>query len=119
VYDFDIPWNIGVNYHFNITHGTYFNPDTIVTVQTIAIQADVNLTPHWKVAVTTGFDITHKQITLTNLSVIRDLHCWELTFKWTPALPTFSAQQFSIVLQPKSNTLKDLKVQKKNSLQPL
>jgi hypothetical protein len=61
----------------------------------------------------------HRQITLTNLTVIRDLHCWELTFNWTPALPTFNSQQFSIILQPKSPTLKDLKAQKKNSLQPL
>ena len=83
------------------------------------MQADFNLTPHWKVAFSTGFDITHKQITLTNITVVRDLHCWELTFNWTPALPTFPNQQFSIILQPKSNTLKDLKVQKKKSLQQL
>jgi hypothetical protein len=119
IYNFDIPWNFTLNYHFNITHGTYFNPDTILTIQTVSATLDFNLTSHWKIALSTGFDITHRQVTLTNLSVIRDLHCWELTFNWTPALPTFNSQQFSIILHPKSNTLKDLKVQKKNSLQPL
>ncbi len=119
IYNFDIPWSLSFNYHFNITHGSYLNPDTVVTTQTIAMQADFNLTPHWKVAFSTGYDITHKQITLTNITVVRDLHCWELTFNWTPALPTFPNQQFSIILQPKSNTLKDLKVQKKKSLQQL
>lgn len=119
IYNFDIPWNISAGYNFNITHGTYLNPDTIVTVQSINLKLDFNITPHWKVAVSTGFDLMHKQITLTNLTIVRDLHCWELTFNWTPALPTFNQQQFSIILQPKSPTLKDLKAQKKNSLQNL
>ena len=119
VYNFDIPWNISLAYNFNISKGTTYNPDTVITVQSIHASTDFNLTPHWKVALSTGFDISRKQITLTNLSVIRDLHCWELTFNWTPALPTFSQQQFTIILHPKSATLKDLKLQKRNSLQNL
>ena len=117
IYNFDIPWNFSFNYNFNVTRGTYLNPDTILTIQTVNAKLDFNLTKHWKVALSTGFDISRRQITLTNVTVVRDLHCWELTFNWTPSLPTFPAQQFSIILQPKSPTLKDLKVQKKNSLQ--
>jgi len=117
IYNFDIPWNLSMGYNFNITHGTYLKPDTILTVQSINLKLDFNLTAHWKVALSTGFDIIHRQVTLTNLTIVRDLHCWELTFNWTPALPTFNGQQFSIILQPKSTTLKDLKVQKKNSLE--
>ncbi len=119
IYNFDVPWSFSLSYHFNVTHGTYLNPDTIVTVQTVSAQFDFNITSHWKINVTTGYDITHRQVTLTNVSVVRDLHCWELSFHWTPALPTFSSQQFSIILQPKSPTLRDLKVQKKNSLSPM
>ncbi len=119
IYNFDIPWNLSLGYNFNISKGTYLNPDTIVTVQTIRGSLDFNLTKHWKIAISSGFDISRKQLSLTNVTVIRDLHCWELTFNWTPALPTFSRQQFTIVLQPKSATLKDLKVQKKNSLKDL
>ena len=117
IYNFDIPWNLSMGYNFNITRGTYLKPDTIITVQSVNLKLDFNLTTHWKVALSTGFDILHRQVTLTNLTIVRDLHCWELTFNWTPALPTFNGQQFSIILQPKSATLKDLKVQKKNSLQ--
>lgn len=115
IYDFDIPWNVNLSYRFNLTRGTTFNPDTIITVQAINAQADFNLTKHWKVAVSTGFDITRKQVTLTNISVIRDLHCWELSFTYTPALPTSPYQQFTILLHPKSATLKDLKIQRKNN----
>jgi hypothetical protein len=119
IYNFDIPWNLSIGYNFNITKGTTYNPDTVITVQSIHAQADFNLTPHWKIALSTGFDISRKQMTLTNLSVVRDLHCWELSFNWTPALPTFKQQQFTIILHPKSATLKDLKLQKKNSLKEL
>lgn len=118
VYDFDIPWNINLSYRFNLTRGTTLNPDTLITVQSISASADFNLTQHWKVAINTGFDITRKQVTLTNLSVVRDLHCWELSFAWTPPLPYANSnfQQFTILLQPKSGTLRDLKIQRKNQL---
>lgn len=119
VYDFDIPWNVNLSYRFNLTRGTTFNPDTIITVQSISASADFNLTPHWKVALSTGFDITRKTMTLTNVSVVRDLHCWELSFNWTPPLPGTTFQQFTILLQPKSGTLRDLKLQRKNQLQDL
>lgn len=114
-YDFDIPWNINLSYRFNITRGTTFNPDTIITVQTISASADFNLTPKWKVAVSSGFDITRKQVTLTNVSVIRDLHCWELSFTWTPPINSSYQQQFTILLHPKSTTLQDLKIQRRNA----
>ncbi|MDB5281839.1 MAG: hypothetical protein JWO06_914 [Bacteroidota bacterium] len=116
IYHFDIPWNISVNYNFNISRGTYLNPDTIIKIQSLSLRADFNLTPHWKVAVSTGFDISRRQLTLTNVTVIRDLHCWELTFNWSPLLQNTIGGQFSIILQPKSATLKDLKVQKKSGL---
>lgn len=117
LYDFDIPWNFGLGYNFNISRGTFQNPDTILTVQSVRANLDFNLTKNWKVILSSGFDITRKQLTLTNVSVARNLHCWELNFTWTPALPTFDRQQFTIILQPKSPTLKDLKVQRKNPLQ--
>ncbi len=116
IYDFDIPWNVSLSYNFNITKGTFANPDTILTVQSVRASLDFNITPKWKVTGNTGFDISRRQITLTNISVIRDLHCWELTFTWTPPLPTFPNQQFTILLHPKSPTLKDLKLEKKNAL---
>ncbi len=117
IYNFDIPWNVSLSYRFNLTHGTYFNPDTIITVQSISASADFNLTPHWKVALSTGFDISRKQVTFTTVTVVRDLHCWELSFNWTPPLPTYPMQQFTIILQPKSATLRDLKIQRKNALE--
>ncbi len=119
IYNFDIPWNLSLAYNFNISKGTYQNPDTVLTTQTIRASADFNLTPHWKVAISSGFNINQKLVTLTNVTVVRDLHCWELSFSWTPALPSFDRQQFTIILQPKSSTLRDLKIQKKNSLQDL
>ncbi|MCS6934715.1 MAG: putative LPS assembly protein LptD [Chitinophagales bacterium] len=116
LYDFDIPWSVSLSYMFDVTRGITARPDTVVVTQTINGSLDFNLTPKWKFAISSGFDITRKQVTLTNLSVIRDLHCWELNFAWTPPLPTFRFQQFTVLLHPKSGMLRDLRLQKRNAL---
>lgn len=113
-YDFSIPWTVGVSYNFNVTQGIFFNPDTTILTQTVSLLGDFNLTPHWKIALSTGFDISRKQLTYTKLDVIRDLHCWELSFNWI-AYP-LAQQQFLIQLKIRSATLQDLKLTKRRAL---
>jgi len=75
---------------------------------------DFNLTPKWKLAFDSGFDFVTKRPSLTNVRVIRDLHCWELNFNWT-AYP-LTSQQFMIELKIKSPVLQDLKLTRRRSL---
>lgn len=112
-YDFNIPWTVNVAYNFDITRGTVENPDTIITTQSLRVSGDFNLTPNWKFAVNTGFDFVQKLPSLTNLSVIRNLHCWELSFNWT-AFP-LTVQQFVIELKVKSSVLQDLKLTRRRT----
>jgi len=112
-YDFNIPWTVNVAYNFDITRGTVQNPDTVVTTQSLRVAGDFNLTPNWKFAVSTGFDFMQKLPSLTNLSVIRNLHCWELSFNWT-AFPV-QLQQFVIELKVKSSVLQDLKLTRRRT----
>lgn len=112
-YDFNIPWTINVAYNFDLTRGTYDNPDTVLTTQSLRVAGDFNLTPNWKFAVSTGFDFMQKLPSLTNLSVIRNLHCWELSFNWT-AFPV-QLQQFVIELKVKSSVLQDLKLTRRRT----
>jgi hypothetical protein len=107
-YDFNIPWSLNLAYNFDFRKGTVNNPDTIVTAQSIRVSGDFNLTPNWKFAINTGFDFLEKLPSLTNLSVIRNLHCWELSFNWT-AFPV-AVQQFVMELRVKSSVLQDLKL---------
>jgi hypothetical protein len=113
-YDFNIPWRITAAYTFNISASkTKDSRDTLISTQTLYIDGDVNLTPKWKVALSSGFDFRAKQPTLTTVRIMRDLHCWELNFNWT-AFPV-AYQQFMIELRVKSSMLKDLKLTRRRS----
>lgn len=114
-YDFNIPWRVQASYTFNVSASRTPDQlrDTLLLTQTLSFSGDINLTPNWKVAVNSGFDFRAKQITLTNVQVMRNLHCWELSFNWT-AWP-LQYQQFAIELRIKSAMLKDLKLTRRQN----
>ena len=115
-YDFDIPWNLGAAYSLNLIneYQTYTRRDSLVFAQYVTINGDLNLTPHWKIAYNSGFDFAAKKLTLTHFKVVRNLHCWELSFDWT-AWP-LDHQQFVIELKVLNPTLQDLKLTKKKTI---
>ena len=50
------------------------------------------------------------KLSYTNVNIIRDLHCWQMSFNWVP----FGArQQWSFKINIKASMLKDLKYEKK------
>ncbi|MCB0507144.1 MAG: putative LPS assembly protein LptD [Chitinophagales bacterium] len=83
-YNFSIPWSINYQYSLNVSRYKYNKKDTTAITQTLALGLDVNITKKWKINVSAGFDVTNKSITRTDISVVRDLHCWQMEFKWTP-----------------------------------
>ncbi|MCS6818655.1 MAG: putative LPS assembly protein LptD, partial [Chitinophagales bacterium] len=107
-YDFNIPWSFNTSLNLSLRKGTIRNPDTLLTTLALQLSGDFNLTPNWKFGINTGFDFRDKLPTLTNLTVLRNLHCWELSFNWT-AFPV-TVQQFVIELRVKSAVLQDLKL---------
>lgn len=114
-YDFDVPWNLTAYYSIGILNSfqTFTQRDSIMYTQSLKLNGDFNLTSHWKVAVNTGFDFTRKELTVTQVKVVRTLHCWELDFDWT-AWP-LNYQQFAIELKIVNPTLQDLKLTKKRT----
>lgn len=113
-YDFDIPWSFYASYHMSLTNGiTGLNRDTTVLgLGSISFGGDLTLTPKWLISVTSGFDINAKDLTLTNLRLVRDLHCWEMALNWT-AYP-IASQNFTFELRVKSALLQDLKLTRKS-----
>ena len=100
--DFDIPWSLGIDYTFNYNR-TKEKPDII---QSVRIRGDLNLTPKWKIGFNSGYDFTQKKISMTNLSVYRDLHCWEMQISMVPFGPYRS---YSFQINIKSSILRDIK----------
>jgi lipopolysaccharide assembly outer membrane protein LptD (OstA) len=115
-YDFDIPWSLKLDY--NITYGrswniTYSHRNTMLT-QTLGFNGQINLTPKWKFTITSGWDFTLSELSFTNIQLIRDLHCWEMSFNWIPKGPQ---QSWNFTLKVKASILTDLKLTKKKDFQ--
>ncbi|UKJ05970.1 putative LPS assembly protein LptD [Solitalea lacus] len=104
--DFNIPWNLGVNYSLS-----YFNQGNTSSVsQIVNINGDFSLTQKWKINGMTGYDFTNKSLSQTSLGIVRDLHCWDLSIYWIP----FGAyKSYNIDLRVRSSILQDLKLSKR------
>jgi hypothetical protein len=104
--DFNIPWNISMNYNFS-----YFNSYTSTGItNTMNVNGDFNVTPKWKLQYTSGYDFRLNKITTTSLSIYRDLHCWDLAFQW---IPFGYYKYYSVDLRVKASILQTLKLNKR------
>ena len=108
--DFEIPWSLRVDYSFS-----YSKPkDESKIVQTVRASGDFSLSPNWKIGFNTGYDLNRKQFTTTNLSIYRDLHCWEMRIS---VVPFGSYKSYNFQINAKSSILTDLKYKKQQSWQ--
>lgn len=111
--DFSIPWSLGISYAFNYTKQGL--SEARVT-QSVTINGDFSLTPKFKFTYNSGWDFEFKQVTLTNIGIVRELHCWSMSMNWTPISGSnIRGGGFFFTLQPKSSLLKDLKLTKRRA----
>lgn len=84
IIDFDIPWKINITHTFyvNLDHT---NPDKrYKTNQNIMLSGDVSFTKRWKLGLNSSYDLRTMELTQTRFSLSRNMHCWQLSFFWTP-----------------------------------
>lgn len=119
-YNFNVPWSLTFGYDIRVNRnkfvetGTNRVVDTFLITQGLRITGDFNLTQKWKFNISTGFDFTALEPTLTNISVVRDLHCWQMTFNWT-AWP-LERQSYSMQINVKSSVLQDMRLSRKSQV---
>ena len=111
-YDFSIPWNFGFNYSISYS-AQYINNGTTGynknIQQTINFNASVKLTPKTMITATSGYDFTTRKMSMTSISIARDLHCWQMSFTWIP----FGAHKsWAFNIGVKAASLADLKFDK-------
>ena len=104
--DFDIPWNINVDYTFRYTRPIFEKTIT----QSLGFNGNIKLTDKWKIGFQSGYDFIEKNLTHTSLDIYRDLHCWEMLFKW---IPFGYHQSYNFTIRVKASILQDLKWEKK------
>ena len=108
--DFTIPWTLSFSYNFN------YNKQGLAKAQitqAITIQGDLSLTPKWKLGFNTGYDMVLKAPTLTNITIHRELHCWDMAFNWTPISGYSANSSYSFTLNVRSALLQELKVSRR------
>ena len=106
--DFNLPWSLNLNYNLRATTPALLE-STIS--QNIGFSGDLKLTENWKIGVSSGYNITDKELAFTSLEFFRDLHCWQMHFKWYP----IQRQMFEFGINVKSSTLQDLKLNRRRS----
>ena len=112
--DWTTPWSLTFSYNLtyttSIAYAAFMGIATNTYVHTLGINGDINITPKWKVTFSTGWDFVNNKLTYTNISVYRDLHCWEMRFNW---IPIGSYKSWNFTINVKAQALKDLKYEKK------
>ena len=112
--DWNVPWTFSFSYQYSM------NKMGLAAAQQISgmtFQGDLSLTEKWRISVSSGYDFKYSGLTYTNMSVHRDLHCWELNFNWTPIASPFygRASNYSFDLRVKSSLLQELKISRRRS----
>lgn len=105
--DFNLPWSLSLNY--NITYNKPWEGKAEMD-QSFTFNGDINLTERWKIALSSGYNFTSKELSLTKIDFFRNLHCWEFSFGWIPVGPR---QSFDFTIRVKSPTLQDLKLNRR------
>jgi hypothetical protein len=106
--DFNVPWNISVNYSFNYQNNVISSNSS----NTIMVSGDVSLTQKWKVQYNTTYDLKVRQLSsATSFAIYRDLHCWDLSVQW---LPFGYYKSYNVTIKVKASILQDLKLSKRS-----
>ena len=108
--DFSIPWNLDLNWTYNLQ-----KEDPLYPSKNSGVSATLafNLTEFWKISTTTSYDLINRVFTATQITVYRDLHCWELNFNWVPTGPY---RNFHVEIRLKAPQLQDVKITKQGGL---
>lgn len=110
VTDFDIPWQLTVNANISVNNQNPVAPSVIDA--TLFGTLGVSPTPNWRVDLNGGYSFRDRRFTFPTISVSRDLHCWQMSFQWTP-VGTFRSYFFTINL--KAPQLRDIRVERRDA----
>jgi LptD protein len=105
--NFDLPWSVTLSYTFGYTLSFL----KAIYNQGVTFNGSLGVTKRWQVTLSSGYDFVAKQVTLTNITINRDLHCWQMSFNWTP----FGYYtHYSFTISAKASMLHDLKYTKQS-----
>ncbi len=104
--DFEIPWSLVLGFYYNYNKS---NPNHTYELMTLNLSGSVSISEKWKLTLRGTYDFQTHQISAPQITINRDLHCWEMNFSWNP-LGRYRGFNFEIRM--KAPELRDIKVTK-------
>jgi len=103
-----IPWDLKIAYSL-----TYNNSrgQRDFSNNSLMFSGDIDLTPKWKVGMSSGYDFKGQGFTYTQLRFNRDLNSWRLNFSW---IPFSDRASWNFFIGIKSGLLSDIKYEKQS-----
>ena len=107
LYRTKIPWDLKFAYSLTYANNRRQND---FSNNSLMVTGNIDITPKWKVGMSSGYDFKGKGVTYTQFRFDRDLDSWILNFTWVPFGKRASWDFFIGI---KSGLLSDLKYDKK------
>ncbi len=108
LFNYKLPFD--VNFAYSLTYSN-INREKKITGNSVMVSLNTDLTPKWKIGVSSGYDMVQKGVTFTQFRFERDLLSWRMNFSWVP-FGTNSYWSFFIGI--KSGVLSDIKWDKRS-----
>lgn len=108
--DYDIPWEIAVNLNLSANRSNPLIATVFNAQMTTAFK--VSPTPNWQLSASGTYDFKKHQFNYPTIIINRDLHCWQMSFQWTP-VGEYRSYYFQIGI--KSPQLQDVRLERRDS----
>ena len=114
---FQIPWNLTVSYGISMRENTAaeINPKRMrypyKFTQTLNFSGNVAIAKGWNINFSSGYDFNYKRLSMTTVSLARDLHCFSMSCSMVISPYT----SFNFLFACKAGTLTDALRWKKQS----
>jgi LptD protein len=105
--NFNVPWTLNVSYSISYVKAGL---KSTLTQALVLNNGSVTITKKMSATFTTGYDFTGKKITMTQIGLSRDLHCWEMSLNW---IPNGTMQSWNFLIRVKASVLGDLKYERR------
>ncbi|MGC4039943.1 MAG: putative LPS assembly protein LptD [Flavobacterium sp.] len=107
-FKYNLPWDMTLAYSLTYSNN---NREQKITGNSLMVSMNTDLTPKWKIGVSTGYDFVNKGVTFTQFRFERDLLSWRMDFNWVP----FGDNAYwGFFIGIKAGVLSDIKWDKRN-----
>ncbi|TSJ81351.1 MAG: putative LPS assembly protein LptD [Candidatus Cardinium sp.] len=118
--DFDKPWSFSSEFNFiyKKLHEYEKGKKDYSIEKYITLNGSMTLVKKWKLNLSSTYNFTKNEFdpSATEISIQRDLHCWQLSYQWHPL---GDSGKYDFSLGVKANVLKVLKLSRKRSYNKL